>query len=133
MERLHIEATRSTLFVDFNPEEDVFVMKGESYPENALKFFTPVLEWLAKYLDTCRSDTSMILDMDIIYFNSSSSKALMNLFELLESAAGSGMGIRVNWRHHEMNDVACECGEEFAEDLQGIAFLLHPYGDEGSA
>ena len=133
MKHLHIEPTRSTLAVDFNPDQGTLVMRGESYPENALNFFTPVLAWLEKYLDSGLPASGLTLDMDIVYFNSSSSKAFMNLFDLLESAAGSGLRISINWRYHEENEVACECGEEFAEDLRNVDFRLEPYGDEDPA
>lgn len=133
MHPLHIEPTRSTLAVDFNPERDEFVMQGESYPENALNFFTPVLEWLKRYLEARRPGDDLTLTMDVVYFNSSSSKAFMNLFDLLEDAAAADMSIRVDWRYHEENDVACECGEEFAEDLRRVQFKLTPYGDEDPA
>ncbi len=64
------------------------------------------------------------IDMEIIYFNSSSSKALMNLFDLFEEAAQSGKQIQINWRYHEENDTALECGEEFKEDLEAVEFNL---------
>ena len=51
------------------------------------------------------------------YFNSSSSKILMNLFDMLNRAAIEGTPVTINWRYHEDNDVALECGEEFMEDL----------------
>jgi hypothetical protein len=50
MDRLVIERTASTLGVDFDAQNATLSMSGESYPENALVFFSPVLAWLETYL-----------------------------------------------------------------------------------
>ncbi len=67
--------------------------------------------------------------MDIVYFNSSSSKVLMNIFDALDDAARKGVGISIIWRHHVENEIAMECGQEFAEELSAACFEMRPYQD----
>jgi hypothetical protein len=62
--------------------------------------------------------------MEIIYFNSSSSKALMNFFDLLDEAVAAGRKIAVNWIYDAGNESALEYGEEFKEDLESLEFNL---------
>ncbi|MBG0774909.1 MAG: DUF1987 domain-containing protein [Desulfovibrionaceae bacterium] len=131
MQRLTIERTRSTLAVDFDPQ-GVLRMHGESYPENSLKFFQPVLTWLEEFLAAAGPDRPLRADLDIVYFNSSSSKALMNFFDMLDEAARGGAPVTVVWRYHEENEIARECGEEFAEDMEAVCFEMAPYGDGGA-
>ena len=128
MERLVIEQTESTLGVDFDPGSGRLALRGESYPENAFKFFSPVLEWLEKYLADLKPGARVSVEMDIVYFNSSSSKALMNVFDTLEASASAGVGVAIAWRYHEENEIALDCGEEFAEELSACAFDMVPYG-----
>ena len=64
------------------------------------------------------------LNLEIIYLNSSSSKILLNLFDMLDDAARRGQEIVINWRYHEESETALECGEEFAEELTTAKFNL---------
>lgn len=123
MEKLKIEATKSTPLIDFDHVSGVLVIKGESYPEYAGKFYAPVFTWLTDYLAGA-GGAKTTLDMEIAYFNSSSSKALMNIFDMLEEAAKMGADITVNWRYHSANEAAEECGEEFGEDVSHISFNM---------
>ena len=65
-----------------------------------------------------------MFDFEIVYFNSSSSKTLMDLFELLDDAAKAGKRVVVNWRYDRDNETAKECGEEFREDVAALRFNL---------
>lgn len=130
MERLSIAATDSTLLVDFDPESASLVLRGESYPENATKFFSPLLQWLEDYFSCLDTGAAVTVDMDIVYFNSSSSKALMNLFDIFDDAAMQGLELDIYWRYHVENEIALECGEEFGEDLSKARFTLCPYEDK---
>ncbi len=127
MSDLVIKPTKSTPAVEFLAAEGRLLIQGESYPEHAVKFYEPVLQWIREYLASMAAP--LRLTMDIVYFNSSSSKILMNLFDLLEEAAAGGRDVRVVWRHHEENESAQECGEEFREETRHMRFELQPYGD----
>lgn len=121
-----VEATKSTPRIRLNPTTNIHEISGESYPENSLSFYDPVFTWLKEYLAGAQGK-AIKLSMDILYFNSSSSKVFMELFELLDSAAGSGASISVDWRYHEENEVALECGEDFMEEVESLSFNLVSY------
>ena len=129
MEAFIIEATKSSPFIHFDGAQNVLVIKGESYPENAAKTYAPVFVWLEEYLKGL-GDEIVRVDMEITYFNSSSSKILMNFFDMLEDAAGGGKKIVVNWRYHQDNETAMECGEEFMEDMSFVEFNLQEISDK---
>jgi hypothetical protein len=115
------ERTKSTPWIHFDPRQHHLQIKGESYPENSAKFYAPMLEWLEGYLNSV-SASKVQVDVELIYFNSSSSKLFMNFFDRLEEAAQNGLHIEVNWMYHEDNETALECGEEFQEDLEDVSF-----------
>lgn len=129
MEPLLIQQSNATLGVDFDPRSNRLVLRGESYPEDARKFFAPVLQWLKTYFQELPAGVDVQVVMDIVYFNSSSSKALMNVFDVFENAARSGARVEILWMHHVENEVAQECGEEFGEELQAAGFRMQAYED----
>lgn len=123
MEAFVREKTKSTPWIKFDPDNNILELRGESYPENSSKFYSPMLEWLETYL-LGLENTPIHVDLELIYFNSSSSKIFMNFFDMLEDAARRGVPVTVEWKYHEDNDIALECGEEFQEDLEHVAFHL---------
>ncbi len=130
MEAFVREKTKSTPWIKLDPNNNLLELKGESYPENSANFYSPMLEWLETYLQSVE-DQPIHVDMELIYFNSSSSKILMNFFDMLEDAARKGVPVTVEWKYHKDNDIALECGEEFQEDLEHVAFHLMALDSEG--
>jgi len=123
MDTLNIEASKSSPAVTYEAESKTLEITGECYPENAVKFFTPIFQWLEKEVTSL--DTPLLtVNLNISYFNSSTSKALMNFFDMLEEAHEKGKKIVVNWIYMEENETAQECGEEFQEDLETLPFNL---------
>lgn len=123
MDRLRIEQTKSTPMIDFDSDTGILKIVGESYPENAAKFYTPVVEWLKEYLNK-GGVVKALVEFEIIYFNSSSSKVFMTIFNLLEESAANGKQVSVVWRCDHENQTAIECGEEFKEDTAHLPFAI---------
>ena len=123
MENLQIEAKKSSPEINFNAQTNILLIKGESYPENTVVFYEPVFQWLENYIESIE-DEEVIFNIELIYFNSSSSKVLMDLFDTLEEACEDGKSIIVNWIYDEENEASQEYGEEFAEDMDALSFNL---------
>ncbi len=123
MENLVIEASNYTPAIHFDAGNHVLDIRGKSYPENTWEFYTRVFAWLEKYLKN-EASNAITVNIELIYFNSSSSKVLLDLFDLLEEAAGDGKTITVNWVYDVEDEDALEFGEEFKEDLESLDFNL---------
>jgi hypothetical protein len=123
MDDLKVSATKFTPEISFDYNNRLLVIKGESYPENTSEFFNPVFKWLDDYLGEA-SENPTIVNIELYYFNSSSSKVLMNFFEVLDNAGEKGQKITVNWIYEEEDEDSLEFGEEFAEDMNHIEFNL---------
>jgi len=115
MEPLKIESTKSTPFVDFDPNRKEQYINGKSYPENPTEFFRPIVDWIKEFLQN--SKTEVILDLKLNYLNTSSTKVFMSLFDYLESQQKDGKEILILWHYEKGNEMAKESGEEFKEDL----------------
>jgi len=122
MENLEIARTKSTPYVCFDAATGRLRIEGESYPENVVKFYAPVLEWLQAYFANGADRAS--LSFQIAYFNSSTSKVFMTIFDLLEAQAVAGHQVEVVWICDQDNDVAIECGEEFQEEVEALPFKI---------
>lgn len=115
MDKLLYEASKSTPQIEFDPETNILSISGESYPEDAALFYSPITEWLDKYLTN--ENTPVEFRLKMIYLNTSSTKCFMNFFDMLEDAYENGRKVTVNWHYDKENEIALECGEEFKEDL----------------
>lgn len=123
MENLTIPATGRSPEVAFDFGAGHLRLKGESYPDDVAAFYGPILTALRSWL--AHPGTHPVrFDMELIYFNSSSAKALMNVFQMLESAAKQGRPVTVNWFFEEGDDAMQELGEDFSLDLRHVEFLL---------
>src|SRR5262249_48357005 len=110
--------------VDFNAITGILEIDGESYPENAMKFYKPVFNWLSEYLTETKKD--IVFNFKLEYFNTSSSKCILNILEMLEEAHSNGRKVELNWYHREDDDDMLESGQEFAEDMS-LEFNFIPF------
>ncbi|WP_409523657.1 DUF1987 domain-containing protein [Nitrincola sp. MINF-07-Sa-05] len=120
---IKIEATERSPRVEFDFSSGSFLMAGESFPEDAAAFFGPLLESMQIWLADAH-DTRVQFDLHMIYFNSSSAKALMNLFQLLEDAARNGRPVTIHWHYESEDETMEEFGEDFSEDFEYASFVL---------
>ena len=123
MENLVIQGTKYTPEVVFDAGRSILEITGYSYPENAAAFYGPVMEWLHAYLEQGGQEPIGV-SMELIYFNSSSSKILLDLFDLLDDYAEKRLPISVRWIYDAENESAYECGQEFEEDIEHLKFEL---------
>jgi hypothetical protein len=122
MQNLVIEGSSNTPSVNLDSVRHKGVIQGSSYPENVHSFYEPIVSWFEDYL--LSHPESFILEIELIYFNSSSSKVYFDLFERLDEKNQHGVDIIVKWIYDKENETALEYGEEFAEDLTHLTFKI---------
>ncbi|MBI2235522.1 MAG: DUF1987 domain-containing protein [Magnetospirillum sp.] len=123
MENLTIHAGERSPEVRFDAAARTLSLRGESYPEDASAVFGPIFAWLHEFFAGGGRDPVRV-DFELVYFNSSSAKALMNIFQQLDRAAGIGTPVTVNWRYAADDETMKEFGEDFSEDLAHVSFHL---------
>lgn len=116
MQDLHIPAERDKPEIDFSFSKNHLLIRGESFPENALAFYGPVVSALMEYLGRTK-DTQITVDIELRYFNSSSTKILLNIFRMLDQASAGGNTVTLNWRHDPEDDTIAEFGADIAHDF----------------
>lgn len=108
MENLVIESTNKTPKVIFNFSDGEFSLIGWSTPEDSRKFYEPLLQVLNQYAENPSEKT--IFNIDLEYYNTSSSKWLLEVFYFLDRLNNNNSVI-VNW-FYEDEDIL-ETGHDY--------------------
>ena len=114
MNSLVIEGSPKTPSINFDGNVGSFLIEGRSIPENSLDFYKPIMEWLDSYVGEPQETTTVNIKLE--YFNTSSSKCLLDVFKKLETIFKRGKRVNINW-HYEIDD---EDMLEAGEDYQSI-------------
>lgn len=107
-------ATASTPEVHADWQSGVLMMAGESYPENTYEIFDGIISWVDSFLT--ETDRDLKLDLRLNYLNTSSIRAMIDVFDRLQSAHDDGRSLSVIWLYDTRNPRSAELGEEFKED-----------------
>ena len=111
MENILREGSAKTPAVNFDSDSGVLELKGRSIPENSVEFYKPLNDWIENYGANPKDKT--IVDIKLEYFNTSSSKCILDLFKKLESLKTKGAEVLVNWYYEEDDEDMEEAGEDY--------------------
>lgn len=123
MSDLYLSKTKTTPAIEFNGATGKLIISGESYPENSAEFYKPVFSWLNNYMEVKRE---IEFSFKLTYFNTSSSKSILDIIELLENYHQTGGKVSLNWYFEEEDDDIEDSGIEFTSDLT-LPCKLIPY------
>ncbi|MEX1192026.1 MAG: DUF1987 domain-containing protein [Brumimicrobium sp.] len=132
MQRLKIDQTESSFFVDLNIDKGEFLFSGESRPENAPRFFEPIINWLDDFkenYDKVKSNSTYSLKVvfNLDYFNSTSTKYIVDIIQILkEIGDNSYIHLTTEWHYKEIDEDIEESGRELVE-WTGLNMELIPY------
>ena len=122
MSNLIIDDSIKTPSIVFG-KSGMFEIKGKSIPENSLEFYKPVFEWLDNYSQSPAPMTELKVSLE--YFNTSSSKCLLDIFRRLEIINLSGKSqVKVCWYYDADDEDMMEAGEDY-QALVKVPFELN--------
>tara|TARA_Y100001001_G_scaffold156493_1_gene173441 strand:- start:1071 stop:1463 length:393 start_codon:yes stop_codon:yes gene_type:complete len=121
-----IDGTQSTPDIRSDWDAGTLSMRGDSYPENTFELYSGVLNWVDSYLRDGEGPLAVCLEL--VYLNTSSVKAMMDIFDLMEEAHLEGKACSVDWRYDVRNERIAELAEEFKEDCS-FSFAITPVED----
>ncbi|MBN2523530.1 MAG: DUF1987 domain-containing protein [Bacteroidales bacterium] len=124
MEKLEIEKKTNTPAVIFDHESGHMKIEGRSIPENPGEFYDDLIDWVKEYFKQPKTNT--IIDLNLEYVNSGSSKYLLGLFRVIKDEAQKGRNITVNWYYEEDDEAILNLGEHYKSSLK-IPFNLIEY------
>jgi hypothetical protein len=126
MESLFIQGTEDTPEVNFNRENNKYIISGRSLPEDVNAFYQPVMDWLDQYEE---NPFDMEFEINLEYFNTASSKVLLDIFMKLDEIKmdNDDASIVIKWFYDEDDEDMFEAGEEYKELIEELQFDLMPY------
>jgi hypothetical protein len=122
MESISIEGSPKTPTVKFDADKGVVEIKGRSIPENSIEFYKPLIDWLDDYAKDPQKHTDVNVQLE--YFNTSSSKCILDIFKKLEAIHKSQKNdVIINWYYEEDDEDMLEAGEDY-ESIIRVPFKM---------
>jgi hypothetical protein len=123
MRAFHRKATSQTPAIDFDYEAHELRISGESWVEDAAKFWVPVLNSVREYLGGAVNENIKV-DVQLSYLNTGSFKAMVQLCRILDEAAKKGNALAFSWRYRRDDEMARGYGEDLEASVQATALQL---------
>lgn len=108
MEKFSIEGSPKTPTINFDLSSGVLEIKGRSIPENSIEFYKPILAWIEQYSASAKEETTLQIQLE--YFNTSSSKCLLDVFKRMETLQGK---VVIEWYYENDDEDMLEAGEDY--------------------
>ncbi len=124
MEALRVEGSGYTPKVVLDPANNTFEISGRSLPEDVSAFYSPIIEWINKYAQNPNKKT--VFEFKLTYYNTASSKLLLNIMSKLEDIVDDDNEVLVKWYYPEDDEDLEEAGEEYS-DIVDLPFESIPY------
>ncbi len=116
MRNLIIEPTSKTPKIILNADVNVFEISGRSIPEDSVGFYRKVIDWIDDYSKNPNPKTNFKFQLE--YFNTSSSKCLLDVFRRLEKMYKSGNQVEITWCYDADDEDMKETGEDYKALLE---------------
>jgi len=130
MENINIEGSHTNFFVptvDFNAETGACTLSGESFLEDTIEFYDPLVQWLEEY--TSEIKKSLTFEIKLTYFNTSTSRSILDLLNILKEYEDDGGEIIVNWYYDEDDIDMEEDIEDYMLDT-GLEINMIPFDED---
>ena len=124
MNPIIISATEDTPGVRLDAANGIFELSGRSLPEDVAKFYKPILGWLDEYTQSPNEHT--VFEFKLSYFNTASSKIILDLLMKLEGMHDNGKNITIKWYYPSDDEDMMEAGEEYS-DIVNVPIELVEY------
>lgn len=118
MDNLQIVGSNKTPEVSFDSNSGILSISGRSIPENSIEFYKPMLAWMEEFAGTKPENTTLQIKLE--YFNTSSSKCLLDIFKKLETFGGK---CQVEWYYEQDDEDMLEAGEDY-EAIVHVPFKM---------
>jgi hypothetical protein len=124
MRTLYLKEDESTPKIMMDKDNNIFEIEGISLPEDVITFYEPIFVWIADYLKEPNLSTE--LNIKLSYFNTSSSKVILEILSMFDELITKGLMVSTSWHYLAMDDDMLASGKEFKSMLK-MPFHFIPY------
>ncbi len=111
MNNIFLDGSPKTPTVHFEGSTGQLELRGRSIPENSIEFYRPLIDWIDQYGRDPQPFTQLRVQLE--YFNTSSSKCILDLFKKLEAVRSAGNEVQVLWHYEAEDEDMLEAGEDY--------------------
>ncbi|CAN1535060.1 Domain of unknown function DUF1987 [Burkholderiaceae bacterium] len=120
---LNIAATDRTPEIILTSQPAKLSIKGESYPEDVSAFYGQVIQAVNSLVESPIGNLDV--EIQLIYINSSSIKAIFRIFEGFDEYRKKGQNVSIQWSADEDDDIMQELGEDFIDRFPNLTINTH--------
>jgi len=124
MEAKRIPGTDESPEVILDKATNEFKFVGKSLPEDVKEFYNPIISWVEAYAQNPNEET--VVEFNMEYFNSASSKQILDILEKFSAIVEKGKKIVVKWHFMQDDEDMEDAGESYA-DIVDVPFELISY------
>jgi len=124
MRPIRIEETPFSPEVNLDKERSRFEFYGKCFPEDSHEFFNPIIDWFREYVVAPNRETIVIFKLD--YFNTTSSKKFIDIFNILKEVHRQKKTIMIHWYYRTGDEDMFESGETISE-IVSLPFKFIPF------
>ena len=120
MENLKINATKKTPQIEFDYSAGELSFSGRSIPENAVKLYEGVLQWVKDYAEQPMRLTNFRLNVD--YFNTSSMMWIARMIKVLSSMKETDYTLMIHL-YYDIHDLETMDADDVADAISPVIDL----------
>lgn len=122
MSALLINSTKQTPKITLDLKNLVFLIEGNSRPENADEFYQPIFSWIKENQKELGQMKKIEFNFDLFYYNSATAKQFVGL--LSELYLLNNDNTTIHWYYEKDDEELLEAGKEFKEIIP-LNFEFH--------
>lgn len=122
MQKIEEVPTPKTPYLLLDPQNKTIIIKGRSIPENSVQFYAPVLQALDNWIAEKIKD-KITVSIQLEYFNTSSSKRILDIFKKLQELHKLGAQVDITWIYEKDDEDMMEAGQDY-QTIVGIPFKM---------
>lgn len=111
-----IDPSEDTPTVIMDPNKPEIVLKGSSFPEDAIQFYSPIITWLNDIGD--KLNKPLVCEFNYSILSSASNKMVFEILLKLEKLAEKGKDVRVKWMYSGYDEDMYDEGRGFKESMK---------------
>lgn len=109
-------AKEYTPYVLLDAKRGIIEISGRSFPEDAGRFYKPILRWIEEYIQSPNNITSLIFKFT--YYNTASSKKILELIKKISVVKKTGNELNITWYYDEGEDDMLNSGNDFSSVVE---------------
>jgi len=118
----NLKATQKTPEISCDINLGKITIKGICTPEDVIDFFQPLKNWIDDFGDSAADKLEISVFLD--YFNTSTSRILLNLFRSALNLDEKGKQVNIYWNYENDDDDMKEAGEDYQSILGDLIHLI---------